>query len=277
MDLPTLEAILPVHDDEELRAALTGDLTTSVLAGGTWLFSVPQPHLRTLVDVTTLGWEPFTVTEQGLRISATCPISALLDLPAVPGWRAQPLVKQCVRALLASFKVRSVATVGGNICLSLPAGSMTSLTAALEGVVELWAGDGCVRRLPVAEFVTGDTRNALAPGEVLRAIDVPAAAMRARTAFRRTSLSRLGRSASLVIGRFDPDGGFVLTVTAATSRPVLLRYPELPDPAAAVVDVAAAVDAGPGWFDDVHGAPDWRRAMTLRSAAEVTAELGGAA
>lgn len=275
MDLPTIEAVVPARDVGTLRTAHTGDGTTALLAGGTWLFSVPQPHLRTLVDLTTMGWEPFTVTPQGLRISATCPVGALLDVPAQPGWAAHPLLKQCVRALLASFKVRSVATVGGNVCLALPAGAMTSLTSALDGVAELWAPDGSVRWLPVAEFVTGNTRNALAPGEVLRAVEVPEVALRSRTAFRRTSLSRLGRSASLVIGRVDPDGGFVLTVTAATSRPVVLRHPALPDVTALLADVEAAVDAGPGWFDDVHGAPDWRRATTLRSVREIVTELQG--
>ena len=273
MDLNTVEALVPVTDRAGLHAAHTGDPATAVLAGGTWLFSVPQPRLRVLVDLTTLGWEPFTVTGDGLRISATCPISALLDVPAVPGWHAQPLFKQCVRALLASFKVRSVATVGGNLCLALPAGSMTSLASALDGSAELWGADGGVRRLPVAELVTGDARNTLRPGEVLRAVDLPVAALRARTALRRTSLSRLGRSASLVIGRLDPDGGFLLTVTAATERPVLLRYPRPPRPSQVAADVAAAVEAGPGWFDDVHGAPDWRRATTLRSAVEVVEEL----
>lgn len=274
MDLPTIEAVVPVRDAGALRAAHTGDTRTALLAGGTWVFSVPQPHLRTLVDLTTMGWEPFEVSDAGLRIAATCPISTLLQVPAVPGWTAHPLLRQCVRALLASFKVRSVATVGGNVCLALPAGSMTSLTTALDGSAELWAVDGSVRRLPVEDLVTGDTANALRPGEVLRAIDVPAHALRARTAFRRTSLSRLGRSASLVVGRLDADGGFVLSVTAATPRPVVLGYPTVPSAASAAADVERTVQETCGWFDDVHGAPDWRRATTLRSVEEIVVELG---
>lgn len=274
MDLPTIEAVVPVRDPVALRAAHTGDPRTALLAGGTWVFSVPQPQLRTLVDLTTMDWEPFTTSDDGLRIAATCPISALLDVPAVPGWTAHPLLKQCVRALLASFKVRSVATVGGNVCLSLPAGSMTSLATALDGVAELWAPDGSVRHVPVEDLVVGDTANALRPGEVLRAVDLPDRALRGRTAFARTSLSRLGRSASLVIGRRDADGGFLVSVTAATPRPVVLRYPAPPAPATVRADVERTVESTCGWFDDVHGAPDWRRGTTLRSVEEIVAELG---
>ena len=40
-----------------------------------------------------------------------------------------------------------------------------------------------------------------------------------------------------------------------------------------VAQVRAAVEDGPGWFEDVHGDLDWRRAATLRFAAEVVEEL----
>ena len=143
------------------------------------------------------------------------------------------------------------ATVGGNICLALPAGPMTSLTAALDGVCLLWSAAGSTRVLPVVDFVWAPQRNALAPGELLRAIRVPAHALRARTAFRQISLSPLGRSAALVIGRVDADGTAVLTVTAATPRPVQVRFASLPGPSVALAALERAV---PSWHDDVHGA-----------------------
>ncbi|WP_380173336.1 FAD binding domain-containing protein [Kineococcus sp. DHX-1] len=273
MDLNTVTEFLPVTDAVALRHAHDGNPATAVVAGGTWLFSVPQPHLRTLVDLTTLGWEPSTVSTAGIELAATCPVGALESVPFPADWRARPLVRQCVRALLASFKVRSVATVGGNVCAALPAGAVTSLAVALDGTAELWAADGGVRRLPVEEFVTGDRTTALAPGEVLRSIHLPATALRGTTAFRRASIARLGRSATLVVGRRDPDGGFVLAVTASTPRPHVLRYREVPDAGRVVADVEEVV-AG-RWFDDVHGAPDWRRATTLRFAADVVEELSG--
>ena len=38
-------------------------------------------------------------------------------------------------------------------------------------------------------------------------------------------------------------------------------------------ELRAAVDAVDDWYDDPHGAPDWRRAMTLRLAEQVREEL----
>jgi hypothetical protein len=146
---------------------------TAVLAGGTWLYSDPQVHLRELVDLTGLGWPALTATDDGLEIAATCTLAELVAYGI-------PLFRQCAQALVGSFKIWNVATVGGNICLALPAGPMTSLCAALDGVAVVRPPDGGERRVPVAEFVVGDRRTVLAPGEVLRAVHLPAAALRAR-------------------------------------------------------------------------------------------------
>jgi len=272
------------------------------LAGGTWLFSQPQPGVRRLLDLRDFGWPPLTETDGGLEIAATCTLARLRAWrPAWHDWPAAALAPSCCDALLGSFKVQHVATVGGNICLSLPAGPMTSFAAALDAVATLLAPDGGTREVPVTDFVTGDGTNALAPGELLRAVFLPAAALRCRAAFRQVSLSPVGRSAVLVIARrspaatlgpdADPDtdadpgtdtelgpdadlavgtGETVVTVTAATPRPLRVRFAAPPSPEAAV----AALDAAaPAYLDDVHGSAPWRAAMTRRCVAEVAAEL----
>ena len=254
------------------------------LGGGTWLFSQPQPRLRRLLDLHAFGWPALTETEDGLSIAATCTLAQLARWrPARPSRApAAELARQCCDALLGSFKVQNVATVGGNICLSLPAGPMTSLTAALDGVAAIARPDGGVRRVAVADLVTGDGANALAPGELLTRVDLPAAALSARAAFRQVSLSAVGRSAVLVIARrCDPRrtplpgehrsrGETVITVTAATPRPLQLRFAGHPAPG----DALSALEAAePRYLDDVHGAAPWRAAMTRRCVAGVIAEL----
>lgn len=255
MDLPTVtELHRPTRRAElHLRDA-------AVLAGGTWLFSEPQPHLRALVDVTGLGWSPITRTEAGISVAATCTLAELAAAADVP------LARACCRALAASFKIWHTATVGGNICLALPAGSMTSLAVALDATALIWTVDG-ERRLPVLDLVTGVRTTALEPGEVLRAVELPAAALAARTAFRRAALSAEGRSGSVVIGRRDAE--FVLTVTAATTRPYRFAFPALPSAA----ELQDTLDTVASWYDDPHGAPDWRRHVTGLLAEEIRTEL----
>jgi CO/xanthine dehydrogenase FAD-binding subunit len=246
------------------------------LGGGTWLFSEPQPRVRRLLDLNAFGWPPLTESADGLTIAATCTLAELARWrPARPAYApAAWLARKCCDALLGSFKVRNVATVGGNICLSLPAGPMTALAAALDGVATLAAPGGReTREIAVADFVTGDGRNVLLPGELLTRVGIPAAALTARTAVRQLSLSPVGRSAVLVIARrdaADAGGATVVTVTASTPRPLILRFPEPPDTGTAI---SALDDASPEYLDDVHGARPWRAAMTRRAVADVTADV----
>ncbi|MFF2081422.1 FAD binding domain-containing protein [Kitasatospora sp. NPDC058162] len=245
------------------------------LGGGTYLFSEPQPHIRRLIDLGRTGWEPLTRTpDGGLEIAATCTVAQLSRYGRQEAdWTAAPLVEQCCRAFLASWKIWNMATVGGNLCNGLPAGPMISLTAALDGVCLLRAPSGEYRRLPVADFVTGAGRKDLRPGELLRSITLPARALASRTAFRQASLYGLGRSAALLVGTLDPvDDSLTLTVTASTVRPFRFWFP--PAPNAAAVEEAIRDGIRPeDYFDDIHGLPAWRRHLTFRFAEQIRREL----
>jgi CO/xanthine dehydrogenase FAD-binding subunit len=199
------------------------------LAGGTWLFSEPQVTTNTLVDLEAFKWPSLGILPDSLEIAATCKVAEFDRLIAPPEWKAAPLFSECCRAFLASFKIWNEATVGGNIVMSLPAGPMISLTAALERVCTLWPRNGVPREVPIVDFVTGDHENVLAPGELSRSIFLPATALKKRYAFRRFSLSHLGRSEVLLIGTLDQGKDeFILTVTASTLRPVQLRFENVP-------------------------------------------------
>jgi CO/xanthine dehydrogenase FAD-binding subunit len=268
MDLNTVTEVVHPQARSQLPSWTAGD---GWLAGGTWLFSEPQAHLKRLVDLADLKWPALTVTEAGLEIAATCTVAQLDAFSYPVDWTATHLVNQCCRAFLASFKIWKTATVGGNICLSLPAGPMTSLTAALDGICTVWTADGGEARIPVAEFVTGNNRNVLRPGDLLRKIEIPSAALKSRAVFRQLSLTPLGRSGVLLIGTLDA-GGFHLTVTASTVRPVRLTFASVP-PADELKSEIRRRIADTLYHDDVHGKPEWRKHMTLRLAEEIRSEL----
>lgn len=245
----------------------------SWLAGGTWLYSEPQPHLRRLLDLRDFGWQPLEASDAGLRIAATCRIADLYAFAAPPEWRASSMIDECCRAFLASFKIWNTATVGGNVCMSLPASPMVSLVTSLEGVLTLRALDGSERQIAAVEFVTGNHQNVLQPGELLRAIDLPASALRKRAAFRRSTLTHMGRSTALLIGTADaPDEPFTLTISAATPHPVQLTFPRVPD-ARALRDGLNGAIPDDGWFDDVHGTPEYRQHMSHYFAEQIRTEL----
>jgi CO/xanthine dehydrogenase FAD-binding subunit len=272
MDLNTITDTARPRQRTEFPAWRAGD---AWLAGGTWLFSEPQLKVLRLIDIVDLGWPALATTEQGLRIAATCKIAELDGMTFPSDWIAAPLVNQCCRSFLASFKIWNMATVGGNLCMALPAGPMISLTSALDGVCTIWTPDGGERRVAVTDFVLGPQRNALQPGELLRAIDLPLSSLRRRTAFRQISLSPLGRSGALLIGMLSPDdGSFVLSVTAATPRPIQLSFSEVPSGDVLREKLEAEIPQE-RYYNDIHGAPEWRRHVTLQFAEEIRGELAG--
>jgi len=252
----------------------------AVIAGGTWLMSEPQPGTTGFVDLTTLGWPDIEVSPAGLRIGATCTIARLLawaegrgDAAPPAEWTALSIVPDAANALLASFKIWNTATGGGNICRSFAAGAMVSLAAALDGVAEIWMPDGDSRWQSVAEFVTGNGTNTLAPGEVLRAVHLPAAALRSRARLRKIALAELGRSGAVVTGRVDEDGAAGFVLTAATLTPTVMRFTQLPTN----TEVADAVTTASGYYTDPLGSADWRRGVSAVLAEQIRAELEAAA
>jgi len=258
--------------------ASAGDVPTwrqgyAWLAGGTWLFSTPQLGTDTLIDLEFLRWPSLEPAAEGLTIGATCTIAELERFKAPPEWTAAPLLSICCRALLMSFKIWNAATVGGNICMSLPAGAMISLIAALEGVCSLWPRDGKPREVKAIDFVTGNHRNVLGPGELLRSIHLPASALTKRFAFRRSSLTHLGRSAAVVIAtQSRSSDDFLLTITAATVRPKRLFFDRMPS-ADELRQAISETIADADYFDDVHGSQSYKRHLTFHYAEQVREEL----
>jgi CO/xanthine dehydrogenase FAD-binding subunit len=273
MDLNTITAVAHPQTRCDLPVWTPGD---AWLAGGTWLFSEPQADLARLIDLTDLKWPALTITESHLSIAATCTISQLDALACPTDWLAAPLISQCCRAFLASFKIWKTATVGGNLCMSLPAGPMISLTSALDGVCTIWKAGGGEQKIPVIDFVTGNQRNRLSPGDLLRQIDISIAALKRRSAFRQISLAPVGRSAALLIGSLDADGTLTLTVTASTVRPIQLSFSKAPDAGALRAAIAQQI-TDDLYHTDIHGKPLWRKHMTLRLAEEIRSELLDAA
>ena len=269
MNLNTVKEIKRPGSADEILHWRDGD---AWLAGGTWLFSEPQVHTDTLIDLVGLKWPSLQASPDGLEIAATCKVIELHDFEAPQDWTAAPLLRECVLSFLSSFKIWNEATVGGNVVMSLPAGPMTSLTASLEGVCTLWPRNGAPRHIPVVDFVTGNHQNVLGPGELLRSIHLPATALRKKFGFRRSSLTHLGRSAVLLIGTLGPDGTFILTITAATLKPVQLRFDAPPSKE----ELRVAIDTNVPdhlYLDDVHGSPAYRRHLTYHFGEEIRAEL----
>ncbi|WP_207842536.1 FAD binding domain-containing protein [Williamsia soli] len=267
MDLHTIDSVTTPRTRSDLADLCATD---GLMAGGTWLMSEPQPHLRRIVDLSGMDWPDLTITEAGLDIAATCSISSLVAATHPAEWAATSVFRQAAQALLASFKIWQNATVGGNICLGFPAGAMISMASALEAELLVWRADGTDLRCSTAEFVTGIAQTILRPGDVLRSIRLPAAALRQRTVLRKMAMSPLGRSGAVVIGRATPTG-ILVSVTAATDVPYVIATDSV-EPMTVLEQVYSAIPTD-AYYSDPHGEAGWRRQITGVLTRAVVAEL----
>lgn len=125
-------------------------------------------------------------------------ILALRHVPELRGWRVEgddvvlgaattytelmepslaakvPALAEAARTV-GSPQIRNTGTIGGNLATASPAGDTLPALFALDARIDVAATSG-TRTVPVAEMVTGPKRNGLAPGELVTAVRVPAAA-----------------------------------------------------------------------------------------------------
>jgi len=286
MDMMSVDDVVLTADPDVWRP---GD---SWLAGGTVLLSygtdIIRGRPRRLLDLTAANWPEVTWRRDdtggpvALELAATCRVASVFRLPrskALPTdcreLAGLDLFRPCCDSFVASWKIWNVSTVGGNVATSLPAGPMISLLSGLDAEAFLVGPGGDRRVVPVSELVLGEACNGIGDGELVRSFTIPVAALRQPCAYRRISLRERGRSAALLIGRRTGPRRVRIVVTASTRRPhvVDLGGPDRPSTAEVWRQLVDAVVTPDGWHDDMHGAPDWRRAMTHRLGDEILAEL----
>nr|WP_275955623.1 MULTISPECIES: molybdopterin cofactor-binding domain-containing protein [unclassified Nesterenkonia] len=208
-------------------------------------------------------------TGSTIPAGSTEPTDSAARLAELPGVRLMEPAAEC---FVASWKVWNTSTVGGNVVTALPAGPMTSWLSAMEATALILCPGGTRRTAPVSELLRKTGHTWLAPGELIRAFFVPASTLARPTLMVRESLTRYGRSATLLLASPDPSrapGAIRLTITASTVRPVILQLHAEDD----VAEVIRTQIPESLWNDDVHGDRDWRIESTIRLAAELREEL----
>lgn len=225
MDLNTIEKYLRLGHLDEVQNWQEG---WTWLAGGTWLFTEPQPEINTLVDITRLGWSELEAIPEGLTIGATCTMSQLLSGNYPEDWTSVKALHAAVHEL-ASFKVQNVATIGGNLCLAIPAGTFAPVMVLLGATYEIVPLQGAPYQIPAAAFQTGVRKTALKPGELLRKIWIPQENLRWQVSYQRICVATAGLAVSIVTAAYDPPTHRVrFAIGAAISAPSLLEFDQVP-------------------------------------------------
>jgi carbon-monoxide dehydrogenase medium subunit len=269
--LPPFEIHQPATAAE--AAALRAQLgeTAALYAGGSELLLAMKEGLGAfehLIDVKTVaGLDGLGVGGDGtLTIGAAVTHATLERAPLVR--QRFPLLAEMERQV-ANPRVRSVGTLGGNLCFAEPHSDPPTALLVHGASVVLESARGR-RRLPLDQFIAGPYESALAADELLTAIEVappPPGALGAYLKFGMHERPTVGVAALLV-----PDArGAVREARVAVGcvGPVATRLVALETALAGVP--LAALEAG--WpaaegagddldaVSDLHGSADYKRAM----------------
>ncbi len=124
-----------------------------------------------LVDIKPIRELQGIVLEDGtLRIGAAVTHREIERSPVVA--ETLPALAAMERRV-ANLRVRTIGTLGGNLCFSDPHSDPASFLLALEAEVECGDGSPTARHLPLSEFLVGPYQTALLPGELLTCIRIP--------------------------------------------------------------------------------------------------------
>jgi carbon-monoxide dehydrogenase medium subunit len=252
MLLRAVEYARPTTIEDALRL-LGGNEGARPLAGGQTLLNVMKARAAApdvLVDLGALR-ELRGVTRGGDGSLELGPMTTLADLMrSSEVAEARPIVAE-VASQVADVQVRNRGTVGGNVCSNDPTNHLPPLMIALGARMTIAAGER-EREVPAEEFFLGVYFTAVAPGELLRRVTIPA--RRGGDGFASVTLGRDGTCIVNAAACLE-DGRTRVALGCVSATPVLVAPAGTDE--RSVRDAVRAADFDPP--SDVHASAEYRR------------------
>jgi CO/xanthine dehydrogenase FAD-binding subunit len=255
---------------------IRSQVKTIILAGGSdlmirhrvWSGVVPEyldpvlliGHLRELQGI--------RLQDNHLQIGAACTLAQILNDKQVPGFVKLPFSQ------MASPGIRNLGTLGGNICNTSPAADTLPLLYALEARLTL-QGKAGVRKVNIADFISGPGQNSLQADEILCQITLPLPPY-SHYAYRKVGARRANTISKLsFLALADVDSGVIrdLRIALGAVAPVVVRSPEaeklligsqcsqIPQLREDILDSYARLLRP---LDDLRSSKEYRRTVALR-------------
>lgn len=258
---------------------------SKILAGGTDLIimlkekMIETENLINIADVKELSGIKFT--ENGVEIGACTKIAEIENSKELTAKGYNALVHAAGE--LGSYQVRSMATLGGNISHSSPAGETPTPLAALNAsvVIESVRGERVVK---AEDFILGNRKNVLEKDEMLTKFIIPAPATNSAATYGYIGLrnameidavnmavnieleadKKTIKSVKLVMGSVSPKP------IVSEAVPALLVGKELNDELIKSVGEAAMGEAKP--ISDIRASAEYRKDVVGALARRLTKE-----
>jgi CO/xanthine dehydrogenase FAD-binding subunit len=242
-----------------------------ILAGGTDFYPALGESLpkHDVVDITSLREiRGITADSQSFRLGG---LTTWTEVIRTPLPRCFDALKAAAREI-GSVQIQNRGTVAGNLCNASPAADGVPPLLALDAEVELVSA-ASTRRMPLAQFLTGNRKTQRRPEEILSAVLVPRTIEDASSSFLKLGARRyLVISISMVAAVVQADStGCVSDVRVAvgscSATAQRLRDLERDLRGVALKDIAGSVKRGHlvplSPIDDVRATGEYRRDASL--------------
>jgi CO/xanthine dehydrogenase FAD-binding subunit len=276
-ELPEFDYIRPASlaEASQFLAQHVGE--SRPLAGGTDIFVRMRDgfwHDRYLVDIKHLDhsgdiqFDPAA----GLVIGGGVNMNRVMANEAVQ--QAYPLLVEACRSV-ASYQLRTRATIVGNLCNASPAGDTIGACLVYSGLLIVHGLQG-FRQEPLSSFFLGPGKTALQPGDIVTSINHPLPPPGSTGCY--IKLGRNTWSDLSIVGVTTLGWPDASTASGFDFRLALASVAPTPLEVAAVHDFLAKEPPGPGTFkqaaelaaaactpiDDVRGSARYRKAMVCK-------------
>jgi CO/xanthine dehydrogenase FAD-binding subunit len=284
--LPEFEYIRPATLAEASDFLSHHPGTARPFLGGTDVFVRMRDGFITpefLVDVKNLDGtnEVHFDREAGLTIGAAVNMNRVSASPEVQAH--YPLLGEACRSV-ASYQLRTRATIVGNICNASPAGDTIGACLVFGGILQIHGVNG-LRQEPLSAFFLGPGRTTLKPGDIVTAIHFPIPpkdGVGKYLKLGRNQLSDLSIVGVTAFGYKDStrSSGYRFRLALASVAPVplmpvevenyLAAQPITPD---AIHEAARLASEACSPIDDVRGSARYRKQMVRNLSAKALTEV----
>lgn len=276
-ELPEFDYIRPASLAEASQFLAQHAGEARPLLGGTDIFVRMRDgfwHDKYLVDVKKLDstdeiqFDP----QNGLTIGAGVNMNRVMATGSVQ--QVYPVLAAACRSV-ASYQLRTRATIVGNLCNASPAGDTIGACLLYDGVLKVH-GLGGYRQVPLAGFFISPGKTLLAPGDIVTAIHLPLPPQGSAGTYiklGRNTWSDLSIVGVTALGWPDSSAasgsGFRVALASvaptplevATVREYLAIHPPGPE---AFKHAARLAEQASNPIDDVRGSARYRKAMVAK-------------
>lgn len=246
----------------EARAFIGGTDTFVRMRDGVWQDKY-LVDVKSLPGMNDLKFDP----ARGLTVGAAVNMNRLIASPEVN--EQYPMLAEAAHTV-ASYQLRTRATIAGNICNASPAGDTIGSGLVYDARLQVHGSDGN-RVEPIRTFFKGPGKTVLKAGDIVTAVEFPLPPQGAQGKYIKLGRNAIGDLAIVGVTAFGiPDGTaasgyrFLVALASVAPTPLLLDMALLSEKPISEESINEAADFAMNSvtpIDDVRGSARYRKLM----------------